>query len=161
MGSHGAVPLPDSGKGHVLAGFNTAPCPCLHVCRHEGGGHTSPVVPDQVPMRRGDRCSQHRPSSSSAPPEPQALTAGTAPPGDLVPALIPGESGKQPPRAWHSVQEKQPPPHGPSPYDVGSCFPLLGQELGIVNNLLQKADHSELQLLVGFKVLPKPAQSQC
>jgi len=48
----------------------------------------------------------------------------------------------------------------PSPDDVCSCFPLLGQELRVVNHLLQKADHPELQLLVGFKVLPNQAQLQ-
>lgn len=35
---HGAIPLADSGKGYVLTGFNSTPWPCLHVCRHEGGG---------------------------------------------------------------------------------------------------------------------------
>lgn len=91
------------------------------------------MAPDQVAACQAEGCTQRCPCP---PPEPRA----------------------QPPRAWHSLQEKPPPAHGSSPYDVGGRFPLLGQELGIVNNLLQKADHSELQLLVGFKVLPKAAQ---
>jgi hypothetical protein len=39
------------------------------------------------------------------------------------------------------------------PDDVGCCLPLLGQELWVVHDLLQEADHLAFELIVGLKVL--------
>lgn len=109
-----------------------------------------PLIPSQCVGR--DAPSRARPPPRHLPrPGPRR---GAQPLLETPHRVHPGGSGKQPPRAWRSVREKQPPPGSPAPYDVGGCLPLLGQELGIVNDLLQKADHSEFQLLVGFKVLP-------
>lgn len=73
-----------------------------------------------------------------------------------MPAVIPGGSRNS--QQLAQSQEKSPPAHSPSPYDVGGRFPLLGQELGVMDDLLQEADHPELQLLVGLEVLPRPTQ---
>ena len=44
-------------------------------------------------------------------------------------------------------------PHYCAPDDVGSGLPLLCEQLRVVHDLLQEADHPELQLRVHLKVL--------
>lgn len=41
----------------------------------------------------------------------------------------------------------------PRPDDVGCGLPLLGQQLGVVHDLLQEADHLASELVVGLEVL--------
>lgn len=87
--------------------------------------------------------------------------AGCLPPGS--PRMLPCT-----PDGGHCAREgPRPAPHPPLaagrrcsagaatalPDDVGRGLPLLGQELGVVHDLLQEADHLASELIVGLKVL--------